>query len=495
MRSRSSTPIAGIAAVAGPTLTPPDDSELERLGGRVYASPLVSGPARWRYAMLEAADVDDAPSVNLIVRRSEAEAVGLDSERPLGRGHAALRGAAAARRPDPLRPGGDRLPLAAPALAAAPAPALSLVAPSQRLRAHGRRQLAAGPRTSLPRRCVAFLLSRLLVRGPLRAAAAPWVRVRLYALACLIAGADRSPSRWSRLSGGIAATHVVYGLGFLPVCSGARPVRADGPRCPRAPRRRLRSQCLSWRRSSRHPADRPAGAGARPPVSSRGSSSSCSSAASTSSSATGSSSTSTSSTSTRSRAWPTPTSSGTTIRRSSPRSASSGRPVQTLIYLPFVLIKPVATSLAALPALLGDVHGGDDGDDHPRAARLGDALVRALAAADRLRTQPDDRLLRRQRDGRGGLPVLPHLRRLLPDPLAADPPQPPARLRRLRHRARDAEPVRDRALRGRGRRRDRARDPDHLGPQRARRARSSRGSSSTWRRSSTSAWPGCSSTG
>jgi hypothetical protein len=70
---------------------------------------------------------------------------------------------------------------------------------------------------------VAFLLGGALVRGRARRL---WRRGALvYAVACLFAGADRSPSRWVRISGGIAATHLVYGVGFLVGLAGAPPVR------------------------------------------------------------------------------------------------------------------------------------------------------------------------------------------------------------------------------------------------------------------------------
>ena len=157
---------AAIAAVAGPTLTPPDDSELELLGGRVYASPLVSGPANWRYTLTDAADVDDAPSVNLVDPPLRGGRDRLRLRGQLGRGHALLRGDPASRRPHPLRAGGDRLPLAAPALEAAPAPALPLVASPQRLRPHGRRQL---PQPLLLRALGAAAVparSGVLLRGP-----------------------------------------------------------------------------------------------------------------------------------------------------------------------------------------------------------------------------------------------------------------------------------------------------------------------------------------
>ncbi len=40
-----------------------------------------------------------------------------------------------------------------------------------------------------------------------------------------LAGADRSPARWLRVSGGIVATHLVYGSGFLAGLLGLKPPR------------------------------------------------------------------------------------------------------------------------------------------------------------------------------------------------------------------------------------------------------------------------------
>lgn len=212
-----------IAAVAGPTLTPPDDTELEMLGGRVYASPLVSGPARWRYALVEAMDVDDAPSVNLVVRRSEAEAVGLDSPDRWGEDTLFCEGL--------LRRGGriryepgvivyhSRRPLWRSHLR-------QLYRWSRHRGAYARTVggNSLRPAYFAPSALVLFLLSGLIVRrGRLRR---PWQAAAVfYALACVLAGADRSPSRWLRVSGGIAATHLVYGSGFLAGLLGLEPPR------------------------------------------------------------------------------------------------------------------------------------------------------------------------------------------------------------------------------------------------------------------------------
>ena len=69
-----------------------------------------------------------------------------------------------------------------------------------------------GPPTSPPRRWLSSCSPGRCCAGGAAAVAAGAL---FYAAACLIAGADRSPSRWARVSGGIAATHLVYGAGFL----------------------------------------------------------------------------------------------------------------------------------------------------------------------------------------------------------------------------------------------------------------------------------------
>lgn len=211
-----------IAAVAGPTLTPPEDSELERLGGRVYASPLVSGPARWRYAIAEPADVDDAPSVNLLLRRSEALAVGLDSEDRWGEDTLLTDGLLRRGRRIRYEPGAivyhSRRPLWRPHLR-------QLYRWSRHRSAYARTigGNSLRPAYFAPSALVVFLLGGALLRGRPRRL---WrAGALVYAAACLLAGADRSPGRWARLSGGIVATHIVYGVGFLLGLAGAPPVR------------------------------------------------------------------------------------------------------------------------------------------------------------------------------------------------------------------------------------------------------------------------------
>ena len=66
-----------IGAVGGPGVTPPGDSFLARMGGRVYDNLLVSGNYRYRYkAGGVRRDVDDYPSCNLFVRKSILDSFG-----------------------------------------------------------------------------------------------------------------------------------------------------------------------------------------------------------------------------------------------------------------------------------------------------------------------------------------------------------------------------------------------------------------------------------
>jgi len=63
--------IDDIGAVGGPGVTPPDDGFLAKMGGRVYANPLVSGNYRYRYVGGRTLrHIDDYPSCNLFVRTS-----------------------------------------------------------------------------------------------------------------------------------------------------------------------------------------------------------------------------------------------------------------------------------------------------------------------------------------------------------------------------------------------------------------------------------------
>ncbi len=63
-------------AVGGPGVTPPGGAFAEQVSGWTYAAHIVSGPARHRYVVEAARDVDDYPSMNLIVRKSVFDAIG-----------------------------------------------------------------------------------------------------------------------------------------------------------------------------------------------------------------------------------------------------------------------------------------------------------------------------------------------------------------------------------------------------------------------------------
>ena len=57
--------------VCGPSITPPDSSLLEEIGGYIYESFLTSGPTRYRHIPLATRLVDDYPSCNFTPSCSE----------------------------------------------------------------------------------------------------------------------------------------------------------------------------------------------------------------------------------------------------------------------------------------------------------------------------------------------------------------------------------------------------------------------------------------
>lgn len=65
-----------VAAVGGPAVTPPDDSLMQKAGGSVYESVLVSGGAACRYAPGKKRFTQDCPSCNFIVRASVMRSLG-----------------------------------------------------------------------------------------------------------------------------------------------------------------------------------------------------------------------------------------------------------------------------------------------------------------------------------------------------------------------------------------------------------------------------------
>ena len=65
-----------VAAVGGPAVTPADDSRRKQVSGMVYSASMVSGSTTYRYTHHAFREVDDYPTCNLLVRRSDFEAVG-----------------------------------------------------------------------------------------------------------------------------------------------------------------------------------------------------------------------------------------------------------------------------------------------------------------------------------------------------------------------------------------------------------------------------------
>lgn len=65
-----------VAAVGGPGVTPPSNDIRQRASGWILASALGSGPHTYRFRPGPGRDVDDFPSMNLLVRKSAFEAVG-----------------------------------------------------------------------------------------------------------------------------------------------------------------------------------------------------------------------------------------------------------------------------------------------------------------------------------------------------------------------------------------------------------------------------------
>ncbi|MCG2796577.1 MAG: glycosyltransferase [Actinomycetia bacterium] len=65
-----------VAAVGGPAVTPANDSRRRQVSGMVYSASMVSGSTTYRYTSHALREVDDCPTCNLLVRRSDFEAVG-----------------------------------------------------------------------------------------------------------------------------------------------------------------------------------------------------------------------------------------------------------------------------------------------------------------------------------------------------------------------------------------------------------------------------------
>jgi len=65
-----------VGAVGGPGITPPEDGLLEQASGAVYASPLGSGQALYRFVQRKPRETDDYPAYNLFVRTSVLKEIG-----------------------------------------------------------------------------------------------------------------------------------------------------------------------------------------------------------------------------------------------------------------------------------------------------------------------------------------------------------------------------------------------------------------------------------
>lgn len=65
-----------IASVCGPGVTPPEDNLLQKVSGLVNSSPIGSGPYAYRFIPGKKREVDDYPSMNILVRKSDFEKIG-----------------------------------------------------------------------------------------------------------------------------------------------------------------------------------------------------------------------------------------------------------------------------------------------------------------------------------------------------------------------------------------------------------------------------------
>ncbi len=65
-----------VAAVGGPAVTPPNNNIWQKASGAVYSSWIASGGYAYRYVPTKPMEVDDFPTVNLLVRRDIFEEIG-----------------------------------------------------------------------------------------------------------------------------------------------------------------------------------------------------------------------------------------------------------------------------------------------------------------------------------------------------------------------------------------------------------------------------------
>ncbi|MBR0056780.1 MAG: glycosyltransferase [Kiritimatiellae bacterium] len=205
-----------VGATGGPAMTPPSDPLLARLGGDVFASPLVSGPARFRYVPERFRAVDDLPSCNLLARTSLLREIGGYSTR-YWPGEDTILCLEIVRRSfeivyDPFAVVlHHRRPLFGP-----------------HLRQVGRYALHRGffarrfPRTSLR---LSYMIPSLFTVFAAAGGAAAWRHPPLrapylavmafYAAATLLASFHRNPAHWILVWIGTVLTHLWYGVRFL----------------------------------------------------------------------------------------------------------------------------------------------------------------------------------------------------------------------------------------------------------------------------------------
>ncbi len=206
-----------VGAVGGPAVTPPSDPPLAHASGAVYASPLVSGGCRYRYAPDRVRDVDDFPSCNLLVRTSTLRAMG-------------------GFRTD-FWPGEDTIlcsDIVNKQRQRIVYDPWSIVRHHRRplfgphLRQVGRYAMHRGyfakkfPETS---RRISYMVPSLFVLGLVLGAAAsflhPWIcmaylgTIAIYLAATLMTAFNPRPVRWMQIWFGVISTHIVYGVRFL----------------------------------------------------------------------------------------------------------------------------------------------------------------------------------------------------------------------------------------------------------------------------------------
>jgi GT2 family glycosyltransferase len=201
-----------VAAVTGPTLTPEDDTELAQLGGRVFASPLVAGPNRWRYFPGEPRDVDEGTGVNVMFRRAVAQEITLRSD--YYPGCDTVLG-------DRLRSRGMRIRYVPGMIAYHTRRELWKPHLVQIWRYARHRGLFVWRFGGISRSPSYFIPSAFLLWALLGWLGPGWLdlvwlaSLAVYALAAIVFGFDRKPSRWWRLALAVPATHLTYGVGFL----------------------------------------------------------------------------------------------------------------------------------------------------------------------------------------------------------------------------------------------------------------------------------------